>query len=96
MSKGPRSRYTPFRVNTPTPIAGKTTDDYQIYASYRRGLGTTFFGTLKVQRTTDKRLLFPFDGCPVIGPFSESKSATQAAIELGEQIIESDLSTPEL
>ncbi|RKT14267.1 hypothetical protein B0G69_7510 [Paraburkholderia sp. RAU2J] len=39
--------------------------DYRIYATYRRTGSGAFMGELKVVRTLDDRLLFPFDAACV-------------------------------
>ncbi len=96
MSKGPRCHFSPFPALAATPVAGKTTDDYRIYASYRADMGKIFYGALKVQRLTDKRVLYPFDGCPIIGPFNDPTSAKQAALALGEKLVNADLKSPEM
>lgn len=75
--------------------AGQSEEDYMIYASYRPHVGS-FFGTLKVVRQTDGRLLYPFDGSDDIGPFPSKGAATAAAAQLGGEIVEADLQNPEL
>ena len=42
-------------------------EDFAIYASYQINAGGLFVGTLKVIRKTDGRMLFPFQGAPVLG-----------------------------
>jgi hypothetical protein len=95
MSSGPRQRSTPFRATVILPVPAKSVDDYRVYASYRITMGKIFFGALKVQRMTDKRILFPFEGCPDIGPFGDPDSATRAALELAQRLIAGDLQSPE-
>lgn len=75
--------------------AGTTVDDFAIYASYRINGSRLYFGTLKVVRKTDSRLLFPFDGAPVIGPYSTKHEAVKAAQERGRLIVLADLENPE-
>jgi hypothetical protein len=50
---------------------------------------------LKVVRLTDRRVLFPFEGCPEIGPFPDRQSAVDAAQQYGEQLALGDLQIPE-
>lgn len=45
---------------------------------------------------TDKRALFPFEGCPEIGPFQDRQTAIDAARKYGEQLALGDLKNPEL
>jgi len=85
-----------FRTDVPaSPCAGKSPDDFAIYATYRL-LHGRFMGSLKVVRKTDSRLLFPFDGAPTIGPFSHKEEALQAAASLGVEIVKADLANPEM
>jgi hypothetical protein len=78
------------------PVPAQTANDYRVYASYRIGMGIIFFRALKLQRITDRRILFPFEGCPDIGPFDDPDSATQGALDLAQQLIAGDLKSPEL
>jgi hypothetical protein len=68
---------------------------YRIYASYRRTASGEFFGVLKVVRTRDARLVFPFEGAPDIGPYAIALEAREAAHRLGETIVSGDQATPE-
>ncbi|WP_341845309.1 DUF6723 family protein [Caballeronia temeraria] len=72
-----------------------TPDDFAIYASYRIGTATEYYGTLKVVRRTDTRLLYPFDGAPTLGPFISSEEAICATRNFGNAIVEGDLLRPE-
>lgn len=92
--KRPKLVLFPTRMMAPTPGTG--VDDFQIYASYRGSTASGFFGTLKVVRKTDGRLLFPFDGADNIGPFATKAAAVAAALERGDQVVEGDLARPEL
>jgi hypothetical protein len=69
--------------------------DYRIYAGYHRTGSGDFVGELKVVRTTDGKVLFPFDGAPGIGPFQSAAEAREAARSKGEETIAADLSNPE-
>jgi hypothetical protein len=75
--------------------AGKSADDFAIYATYRIAHGR-FLGALKVVRKTDSRLLFPFDGAPTIGPYDTKEDALRAATALGAKIVKADIDNPEL
>jgi hypothetical protein len=75
----------------PRAVAG----DYRVYATYRRTSSGTFMGDLKVVRTTDSRILFPFDGAPAIGPFEVAPDASAAAKFKGAEIVAADLANPE-
>jgi hypothetical protein len=69
--------------------------DYRIYATYRRTVTGTFMGELKVIRTTDDKVLFPFDGAPGIGPFETPSQARDAAKLAGDRTVTADLVCPE-
>lgn len=84
-----------FPARPPVAAAAKTEDDYAVYASYCPRSGS-FFGTLKVVRLTDARLLYPFDGAEEIGPFASRDSAKEAASRRGCEIVLADLQRPEL
>jgi len=70
-------------------------EDFAVYASYQINAGGLFVGTLKVIRKTDGRLLFPFQGAPVLGPYPSREEARQAAVARGEQIVANDIANPE-
>jgi hypothetical protein len=68
---------------------------YRIYASYRRTAAGEFFGVLKVVRTRDSHLVFPFEGAPEIGPYAIALEAREAAHRLGEKLVIGDQTAPE-
>ncbi|SOE94439.1 hypothetical protein SAMN05414139_07264 [Burkholderia sp. D7] len=70
-------------------------EDFAVYASYQINAGGLFVGTLKVIGKTDGRLLFPFQGAPVLGPYPSREEARQAAVTRGEQIVANDIANPE-
>ena len=72
-----------------------TASDYRIYPTYRRTVIGTFTGDLKVVRTTDDRLIFPYDGAPMIGPFETALEAREAAARKGAEVVAADLLNPE-
>jgi hypothetical protein len=86
------SRATLAARNTSCP---PTESDFEIYASYQVNAAGLYVGTLKVVRKTDGRLLFPFAGAPVIGPFATRQEARSAADHVGNQIVAGDISNPE-
>ncbi|SAL50019.1 hypothetical protein AWB64_05267 [Caballeronia sordidicola] len=69
-------------------------DDFAVYATYRLMNGA-FWGSLKVVRKADNRLLFPFEGAPAIGPFAHKDEAIRAAEKLGLQTVDADIVHPE-
>lgn len=94
-SSGKRPKLVLFPTRTVTPTPGTREDDFQIYASYRGSNASGFFGTLKVVRKTDGRLLFPFDGAASIGPFPTKAAAVAAALDRGDAVVKGDLACPE-
>ncbi|ALE57372.1 hypothetical protein AC233_23080 [Burkholderia sp. HB1] len=75
--------------------APTTASDYRIYPTYRRTATGTFTGDLKVVRTTDDRVIFPYDGAPMIGPFETALEAREAAARKGAELVAADLLNPE-
>jgi hypothetical protein len=94
-SNRPKLLLFPTKACVP-PSPGLTPDDFAIYASHRRGAAAEYYGTLKVVRKTDGRLLYPFEGAPTIGPFSSRARATEAAEQLGVTIVMGDIARPEI
>ncbi|MDR5752238.1 MULTISPECIES: DUF6723 family protein [unclassified Caballeronia] len=93
---GKRPKLVLYPTRTVTqPAPARTDDDFAIYTSYRINAGHLYHGSLKVVRKTDGRLLFPFDGAPVIGPFASKHEAITAAQERGRAIVLADLESPE-
>ncbi len=77
-------------------IPGQSEDDFAVDASARMRGYRRFFGTLRVVRKTDERVLFPFEGAPELGPYPTRDEALAAAQVYGEHIVEADLARPEL
>ncbi|MEW9581059.1 DUF6723 family protein [Paraburkholderia sp. DGU8] len=77
-------------------VPGTSDDDFQVSATSKLAGYRRFFGVLKVVRTTDGRVLFPFEGAPELGPYATKLEAIAAAQVYGEYIVSSDLARPEL
>ena len=77
-------------------IPASSEDDFDITAMSRMSGYRRFYGVLKVVRTTDGRVLFPFDGAPELGPYPTKLEAIAAAQVYGEHIVTSDLARPEM
>jgi hypothetical protein len=92
--KWPRTQFNTFGSVKECPIPATKLDQFEIAATYRRSSGL-YFGRLRVLRTTDGVLLFPFDGAPEIGPYLTGEEAIEAARLLGQTIAEGDLRCPE-
>jgi hypothetical protein len=93
---GRRPKLVLYPTRAKAPQAGVEKDDFAIYASYRGSTAARFFGTLKVVRKTDSRLLYPFDGAEDLGPFATKADAIKAAQQKGEEVVSADLAFPEL
>lgn len=72
-----------------------STDDYRIYVTARRNSNGSFNGELIVQRATDGKIPFPFDGAPAMGPFATMEEARVQSMAFGRRIVAADLATPE-
>jgi hypothetical protein len=94
MAQGPRKNFMQSKAVLQPAIPGRVLADFRIYASYR-GVPGQFYGTLRVVRLTDKRVLFSFEGCPEMGPFLDAQSPVDAAQRYGEQLASGDLQNPE-
>ncbi|MDH6153094.1 MULTISPECIES: DUF6723 family protein [Paraburkholderia] len=70
-------------------------DDFEIFASYHGTGDGRYIGGLKVVRKADKRILFPFEGAPQIGPYATADEARRAAIAYGRQLVAADRAAPE-
>lgn len=72
-------------------VPAKSEDEFDVSATSKLAGYRRFFGVLKVVRTTDGRVLFPFDGAPELGPYATKLEAVAAAQVYGEHIVASDL-----
>lgn len=93
---GRRPKLVLFPTRSVPAAPGATEEDFHIYASYRGSSASGYYGTLKVVRKTDGRLLFPFDGVDTIGPFPTKAAAIEAAQRRGDEVVRADLVRPEL
>jgi hypothetical protein len=70
-------------------------DEFEIYASYHSAGDGRYIGGLKVIRKADRKILFPFEGAPQIGPYDSVEEARHAAVEYGRAIVAADRKEPE-
>lgn len=70
-------------------------DEFEIYASYHSAGDGRYIGGLKVIRKADRKVLFPFEGAPQIGPYDSVEEARRAAVEYGRAIVAADRKAPE-
>jgi hypothetical protein len=69
--------------------------EFEIFASYHSTGDGRYIGGLKVIRKADRRILFPFEGAPQIGPYESADEARRAAVEYGRAIVAADRAAPE-
>ena len=78
-----------------TPIeANPARANYSVVASARRTSSGTV-PTLKVIRLSDKRVIFPFQGCADMPLFTDSPEAKEFAEQYGWQLVDGDIAVPE-
>ncbi|MGI4985645.1 MAG: DUF6723 family protein [Janthinobacterium lividum] len=69
-------------------------DNYHVTASSRRTSSGTV-PTLKVIRVSDKRVIYPFQGCADMPLFVEPAEAKEFADTYGWQLVDGDIAVPE-
>lgn len=69
-------------------------ENYLVSASSRRTSSGTV-PTLKVVRLSDKRIIYPFQGCADMPLFEEPADAKQFADDYGWQLVDGDIAVPE-
>lgn len=69
-------------------------EDYEVAASFRRTMTGTV-PTLKVIRLSDKRVIYPFRGCPDMPLCADPQSAKNFAEVYGWQLVNGDIAVPE-
>jgi len=69
-------------------------EDYEVAASFRRTMTGTV-PTLKVIRLSDKRVIYPFRGCPDMPLCEDPQSAKNFAEVYGWQLVNGDIAVPE-
>jgi len=79
---------------TPESAQSEARRRYLVTASARRTSSGTV-PTLKVVRLTDKRVIYPFQGCADMPLFEEAAEAKQFAEEYGQTLVDGDIAVPE-
>ena len=79
----------------PRHMADMADEHYEIFASYFRCGDGRYAGKLRVVRKHDRKLIFPFDGAPQIGPCETPDDARRAALEYGIELVAADRAAPE-
>jgi hypothetical protein len=67
-----------------------TAEDYRVNVSSFRAAGQ-FYARIRIERIADKRIIFPFDGSEVPGPFDSSDLAREAGVLRAHQLVEGDI-----
>lgn len=91
----PKLHFPDAPVGRRSADAASTHSGYRIYPTYRRTASGEYTGDLKVVRVADAKLIYPFDGAAVIGPFPVAQAARDAAAQLGATLVDADLQNPE-
>ncbi|MGF6657782.1 hypothetical protein OKW34_008372 [Paraburkholderia youngii] len=68
--------------------------NYEVVASFRRTMSGAV-PTLKVTRLYDKRVIYPFFGCPDMPLCDDPQSAKNFAEVYGWQLVKGDIAVPE-
>lgn len=79
---------------TPESAQAEARRRYLVTASARRTSSGTV-PTLKVVRITDKRVIYPFQGCADMPLFEEAAEAKQFAEDYGQTLVDGDIAVPE-
>jgi len=82
------------RRRSATRIPAQTADQFVVIASYVER-SKQYYGKLRVTRSTDGRVIYPYEGAEEIGPFLTRPDAVAAAQLVGEKFVQSDLLNPE-
>lgn len=70
-------------------------DDYEVVCQPKMDIQGRYVGFLRVTRKTDGKVIYPFDGCVLPGPFLTASEAREVAHALGEEFVRLDISHPE-
>ncbi|MFP3707980.1 HAMP domain-containing sensor histidine kinase [Paraburkholderia sp. SIMBA_009] len=70
-------------------------DDYEVSCGQKVNALGSYIGYLRVRRKTDGKLIYPFDGCAVPGPFATPDEARRAALSMAQELVRLDIASPE-
>jgi hypothetical protein len=71
-----------------------TRTGYEVAASHRQMFGK-MIPTLKVVRRSDKRVIYPFEGCEDMPFFPDAQGAREFAQTYGWRLVDGDIAVPE-
>ncbi|WP_322048829.1 DUF6723 family protein [Paraburkholderia sp. J67] len=70
-------------------------EDYDVVCGQKVNALGSYIGSLRVRRKPDGKLIYPFDGCEVPGPFATGEEARRAACAMAEELVRLDIASPE-
>jgi hypothetical protein len=70
-------------------------EDYEIACGQKVNALGRYIGYLRIRRKTDGKLIYPFDGCEVPGPFATPDEARRAAQAMADELVQLDIAAPE-
>lgn len=70
-------------------------EDYEVICGQRINARGQYIGELRIRRTADGKVIYPFDGCKVPGPFETAEEARHATRQLAEELVRQDVANPE-
>ncbi|MEM5425970.1 MULTISPECIES: DUF6723 family protein [Paraburkholderia] len=68
---------------------------YEVVCRQKINAMGQYVGDLRIRRKADGKLIYPFDGCLVPGPFATADEARLAVRELAKEFVRLDLERPE-
>ncbi|WP_430231481.1 DUF6723 family protein [Paraburkholderia tropica] len=78
------------------PARVLTAADYEVKCGQGVAGLAGYRSKLRIRRLTDGKLIYPFEGCLVPGPFQTPEEARAAALRLAEELMHLDMLNPEL
>ncbi|WP_027816399.1 DUF6723 family protein [Paraburkholderia bannensis] len=70
-------------------------EDYEVVCGQKVNALGRYIGYLRIRRKPDGKLIYPFDGCQVPGPFATGEEARRAACEMADELVRLDIASPE-
>jgi hypothetical protein len=80
------------RLSPPVPLQP---DDYEVVCGHCVNALGHYIGLLRIRRKTDGKIIYPFDGCEVPGPYATGAEARSAARTLADELLRLDIERPE-